>query len=155
MSVNVSVLAGKKLEADFAGFWQQVSARGDDSGILFAECKTYSDFEKKDFERMASLAKTFPGSVIVFCTLKDKLSDFEIKHITRIAKAIAYAEDPKRTQALKDDFGLNDENLSSFEEVDADAPLRKDITSRNSKPFWKSVWFWIIAIIVIVALLDL
>lgn len=86
-SFNAKDKAGKDLEADFAGFWQQTSARGDDSGVLFAECKTYSDFEKKDFDRMTSLAKTFPGSVIVFCTLKDQLSDFEIKNITRIAKA--------------------------------------------------------------------
>ncbi len=77
---------GEDIEADFAGFWQDTTAR-DDSGVLFGECKTYSDFEKKDFDRMAFLAKEFPGSVIVFCTLKDKLSDFEIKNITRIAKA--------------------------------------------------------------------
>lgn len=86
-SFNAKDKAGKDLEADFAGFWQQTSARGDDSGILFAECKTYSDFEKKDFDRMTSLAKTFPGSVIVFCTLKDKISDFEVRNITRIARA--------------------------------------------------------------------
>lgn len=78
---------GTKIEADFAGFWKQTSINGDASGVLFAECKTFSDFEKKDFERMRALAKAFPGGVIVFCTLKNNLSEYEIREIKRIAKA--------------------------------------------------------------------
>jgi hypothetical protein len=55
-------------------------------GVLFAECKTYDRFQAKDFMRMRQLAKTFPGAVLVFSTLRKSLSLQEIKGITRIAK---------------------------------------------------------------------
>jgi hypothetical protein len=87
-SFNATDSEDKKLEADFAGFWEQRSGRSSDSnGILFAECKTFGDFENKDFDRMAGLAKKFPGAVIVFCTMKKELTPDEIKSITKIAKA--------------------------------------------------------------------
>jgi hypothetical protein len=74
------------LEADFAMFWRE-SARGDDrEGLLFGESKTYGLFESKDIERMRSLAKTFPGSVLVFSTLRESLSPQEIKALARLAK---------------------------------------------------------------------
>lgn len=45
----------------------------------FAECKTYNEFEKSDVEKLAKLAKRFPGAVLVFATLRDTLTKREVK----------------------------------------------------------------------------
>jgi hypothetical protein len=76
----------KVIEADFAAFWRESRYGEIRDGLLFAECKTYNQFEKEDFDRMAYLAKTFPGAVLVFCTLKKSLTPQEIASISRIAK---------------------------------------------------------------------
>jgi hypothetical protein len=76
----------KTLEADVALFWQDSIFGERNDGILFAECKTYGRFEAKDFDRMRELAKTFPGAVLVFSTLRKSLTQEEIRGITRIAK---------------------------------------------------------------------
>lgn len=75
------------IEADFALFWQDSIYGKKKDGIVFGECKTYGNFQKKDFDRMRFLAKTFPGAVLVFSTLRKTLTAKEIKAITRIAKA--------------------------------------------------------------------
>jgi hypothetical protein len=54
--------------------------------VLFAECKTLGLFDNKDFERMAYVAKIFPGAVLVFCTLRKSLTSREIAKISGIAK---------------------------------------------------------------------
>lgn len=74
------------IEADFALFWQDSIYGEKVGGILFAECKTYGEFKQKDFSRMKLLAKKFPGAVIAFTTLRNKLTDEEISGITKIAK---------------------------------------------------------------------
>jgi hypothetical protein len=76
----------KKIEADFALFWQQSLYGEKKDGLVFGECKTYGRFKEKDFERMRYLAKTFPGAVLVFSTLRKTLTAEEITGITRIAK---------------------------------------------------------------------
>ena len=76
----------KKLEADFAAFWQDSVYGEKNDGLLFGECKTYGEFKKEDFDRMKYLAKTFPGAVLVFSTLRKSLTSQEIKIIASIAK---------------------------------------------------------------------
>lgn len=76
----------KNLEADFAAFWQDSVYGEKNDGLLFGECKTYGKFKDEDFERMRYLAKTFPGAVLVFSTLRKSLTPREIKSITSIAK---------------------------------------------------------------------
>jgi hypothetical protein len=44
---------------------------------VFAECKSYNDFERKDVQRMRLLASQFPGATLVFATLKDSLKPKE------------------------------------------------------------------------------
>jgi len=41
--------------------------------VVFAECKTYNYFEKTDVDKLAKLAKRFPGAILVFATLRDSL----------------------------------------------------------------------------------
>lgn len=77
----------KKLEADMACLWQDSFYGERNEGVLFAECKTYDQFERKDFVRMRALAKSFPGAVLVFSTLRKTLTPKEVAGITSIAKA--------------------------------------------------------------------
>jgi hypothetical protein len=75
------------LEADFALLWRE-SAYGERmDGIILGECKTYGEFQQKDFDRMRYLARTFPGGILVFSTLRKALTSREIAAITWIAKA--------------------------------------------------------------------
>lgn len=78
---------GKTLEADLAMFWQDAIFGERKDGILFSECKTYDSFKAKDFKRMRQLAKSFPGAVLVFSTLRKSLTKKEIAGIAVIAKA--------------------------------------------------------------------
>ncbi len=55
-------------------YWRHGETR-----VVFAECKSYNNFEKSDVEKMDQLASKFPGSVIVFATLKDSLTKKEQK----------------------------------------------------------------------------
>jgi hypothetical protein len=75
------------IEADLAAFWQESIYGEKRDGILFCECKTYGIFQKRDFDRMRYFAKTFPGAVLIFSTLRKTLSKKEITGITKIAKA--------------------------------------------------------------------
>jgi hypothetical protein len=77
---------GTKLEADFALFWQEAVFGERREGLAFGECKTYRQFEERDFKRMRDIAKAFPGAVLVFSTLRKKLTEFEIRKIGSIAK---------------------------------------------------------------------
>ena len=86
LSFKAAGPGGAALEADAAAFWQDAVFGERKDGILFAECKTYNRFQAKDFMRMRQLAKTFPGAVLVFSTLRKSLGPQEIKGITRIAK---------------------------------------------------------------------
>jgi hypothetical protein len=54
--------------------------------LLFGECKTFGDFEDRDFHRARNLAKLFPGAVLCFATLKEALTASEKREISRIAR---------------------------------------------------------------------
>ena len=77
----------KKLEADFAVLWSEALYGEKKDGIAFGECKTYGTFERVDFERMRHIAKTFPGALIVFATLRKTLTRKEMRAISKIAMA--------------------------------------------------------------------
>jgi hypothetical protein len=84
----IAEVSGKEnIEADLAAFWHESIFGENQDGLLFGECKTYGIFKKKDFDRMRYIAKTFPGAILVFSTLRKSLSKKEIASITRIAKS--------------------------------------------------------------------
>jgi len=74
--------AATTIEADLGLFFQKSNWRGTRTELVFAECKTLNCFEKKDADRMISLAKEFPGAVLVFATLRKSLTGQE-KQILR------------------------------------------------------------------------
>ncbi len=75
------------IEADFALLWQETLYGEKTDGIIVGECKTYGEFKDKDLARMRYLAKTFPGAILVFSTLRKSLNATEIAEIAAIAKA--------------------------------------------------------------------
>lgn len=87
LSFNATSSNGKAIEADLACFWREHFFDDSMDGVLFAECKSFGEFKKKDFEKMELLAKTFPGAILMFCTLRDKLSTREIGTLRRITRA--------------------------------------------------------------------
>ncbi len=75
-----------EIEADFAILYKDSGIKGENNGVIFGECKTFGNFEKKDFERMKIIAENFPGAILLFSTLKNKLTTKEKKQITKIAQ---------------------------------------------------------------------
>ncbi len=78
--------SGNQLEADLALFWQDLVFGEQEEGLLFAECKSYNQFQTADFERMRALAKRFPGAILVFSTLRNKLRPRELRQLKRITR---------------------------------------------------------------------
>ena len=66
-----------KIEADLALFFQESKSRHSKTELIFAECKTFNSFQKKDIDRMKDLGKAFPGSVLVFAKLGESLDSKE------------------------------------------------------------------------------
>ena len=67
-----------EIEADLTLFFQESKSRHSKTDLIFAECKTFNSFEKKDVDRMKDLGKTFPEVVLVFAKLAESLSDEEL-----------------------------------------------------------------------------
>jgi hypothetical protein len=86
MSFTASGPGKPSLEADFAFLWQHAAWDGHTDGVAFGECKTYGLFEQKDVQRMRNLAKWFPGAVLIFATLRDKLTENEVRSLSRFAR---------------------------------------------------------------------
>jgi hypothetical protein len=76
----------QEMEADLGLIWQETVFGETQDGILFAECKSYNKFERKDFDRMKALAKKFPGAILAFCTLRKNLDSREQREIRNIAR---------------------------------------------------------------------
>lgn len=83
---------GQELEADFTCLYKPTTWRVSRTQVVHAECKSFSGFERADFERMKVLAREFPGSALIFATLKEELSVAEIVSI----KAMAQLQRSKR-----------------------------------------------------------
>jgi len=73
------------LEADLGLFYQEDILGRAKKELIFAECKTHNVFLKKDVNRMKVLANSFPGAVIVFATLREELTEREIRMIEPLA----------------------------------------------------------------------
>lgn len=80
--------AGSNCEADFGMFLRPTYLSYVKGPLLiFGECKTFGDFEERDFRRAQTLAKLFPGAVLCFATLKETLTVKEKREISRIVRA--------------------------------------------------------------------
>jgi hypothetical protein len=70
------------IEADLGMFVRETHFGQTRVELLFAECKTFSGFEKEDVVRMGKLATCFPGAILIFATLQESLTEQE-KNILR------------------------------------------------------------------------
>ena len=81
---------GKKIEVDFMLWYQreETFAINYPTEVVFGEAKSFGEdvFTPNDVNRMKLLAEAFPGSTLVFATMKDKLSQEEINRIRKLAQ---------------------------------------------------------------------
>jgi hypothetical protein len=74
-------------EADFGAFLRPSGLSDLTSPMLvLGECKTFGDFDGRDYQRMATLARLFPGAILCFCTLRPALTSSEKRKIAQIAR---------------------------------------------------------------------
>lgn len=76
----------KELEADLTCLYRPSTWRTTRADIVHAECKSFNTFERADFDRMKFLSEEFPGSVLVFASLKTELSQWEVSSIRAIVQ---------------------------------------------------------------------
>ena len=76
----------KDLEADLTCLYRPSTWRSTSADVVHAECKTFNSFVKADFDRMRFLAEEFPGSVLVFASLKIGITQSEAAAIRTIVQ---------------------------------------------------------------------
>ena len=95
---------GEEIEVDFMLWYQreETSAINYPTEIVFGEAKSFGEevFTPNDVNRMKLLAETFPGSTLIFATMKERLSQEEINRIRKLAQwGRVYYKDRKQTRA--------------------------------------------------------
>ena len=67
---------------------------------VFGEAKSNRRFEKKDVDNMKLLGKKFPGSILVFATMRERLSGSEVNRIKELAEwGREHDKESKQTRA--------------------------------------------------------
>lgn len=74
-----------ELEADLAMLYQSSHWRKTEIETIFAECKSNNRFKREDVDRMRDIAKSFPGSILIFATLNPELTQTEKRLIRPFA----------------------------------------------------------------------
>ena len=90
---ELALNGGQKVEADFIVWYQRRGITRDDQSsvtdIVFGEAKSFGrdSFRTKDATNLKAIAQRFPGSVLVFATMRlpDDMSTDEIRAIRRLA----------------------------------------------------------------------
>ena len=113
---ELELTGGDKVEADFILWYQRKELFGNDhpTEVVFGEAKSFGGesleekrvakdaFQADDVERMKRLAIRFPGSILVFSTMKaaDQLSRDEIDRLAKLAKwGREYVGERRQTRA--------------------------------------------------------
>ncbi len=98
--------SGKKVEADLLIWYQRTQIFGQDhpTDMIFGEAKSFakSAFKKDDVSKMKLLAETFPGSILVFATMREAkdLSKGEVNRIRELAEwGREYDKERQQTRA--------------------------------------------------------
>lgn len=76
-------------EVDFV-LWRQnariLSAEKGEWSLLLGECKSHGEFSDRDFERMERVRAAFPEAILVFATLREKLTPHEVAALGDLAR---------------------------------------------------------------------
>jgi hypothetical protein len=74
------------LEIDLALWWKTTERlRDTEPALVFAECKTFDEFQERDFKRAKDLMRLFPEATFVFVTLRKELTNREKRGLRTIA----------------------------------------------------------------------
>ncbi len=84
-SVEITV-AGQRREIDFGLWYQDHAVSRRQPYLVLGECKTFDRFRQKDVARARILGTLFPGSVLVFATLREQLDADERSRLTALAR---------------------------------------------------------------------
>lgn len=101
---EITLPSGKKIEIDFILWSQRKQMFGTDypTETVFGEAKSFAKdaFKQDEVDKMKLLAKAFPGSILVFATMKD-FRDLSKKEVTRIRKLAEWGRkyDSERKQS--------------------------------------------------------
>lgn len=74
------------MEIDLALYTRKMRSGFPEKGVLFVECKSHNEFERSDIEKMEGFTRQFPGTAMVFSTLRRSLEKREITMLTAVAK---------------------------------------------------------------------
>lgn len=103
---ELTLSSGEKSEADFVLWYQRKQIFGNDypTEIVFGEVKSFGRdaFKQNDIGKMKILAESFPGSILVFGTMKEatELSQEETARIRKLAEwGREYNRDRKQSRA--------------------------------------------------------
>jgi len=77
----------EEIEADLGLFFRERAFFDRTLETIFCECKTFNRFQREDVEKMRKIANEFPGAMLVFATLNEKLSDNEKSLITPFVRS--------------------------------------------------------------------
>ncbi|MFO0883376.1 MAG: hypothetical protein U0894_04195 [Pirellulales bacterium] len=75
-----------KHEIDLFSFVQESEFRHPRKRMMFAECKSHNSFSVTDISRLKKLGAQYPNSILVFATLRKRLSNAEIRWLLPLAK---------------------------------------------------------------------
>jgi hypothetical protein len=74
----------REIEVDLALFFREFASRDSDTKLIFCECKTYDEFNRKDIDRASVLSDNFPGAVLVFATFRKEFTKNEKLLLSRV-----------------------------------------------------------------------
>lgn len=75
---------GETLEVDFGLFWRESRFEPIEPLLMLGECKSYNRFSARDLARARRLVEVFPGSALVFATLRPELERTERDSLARL-----------------------------------------------------------------------
>ena len=101
---ELTLPTGQKIEADFMLWYQRESTFeiNHPTEIVFGEAKSFGKdaFKQDNVGNMKLLAEVFPGSILVFATMKEELSQEEINRIKKLAEwGREYDKEKEQTRA--------------------------------------------------------
>jgi hypothetical protein len=96
---TLTLPSGKEAEADFIIWYQRRQMFGTDypTEVVFGEAKSFGNdrFQERDTARLRVLAEAFPGSILVFATLR-QASDLNRDEVQRVRKLAEWGREYDR-----------------------------------------------------------
>ena len=96
---ELTLIDGPKVEVDFIVWYQERGMTGDDQNsctdVVFGEAKSFGrdSFRTEDVANLKAVAQRFPGSVLVFATMRQP-SDISASEIRAIRKLALWGREP-------------------------------------------------------------